>query len=194
MAVSEELGHYRHGDRIMVRTMKRRAIRWRLGAAAFTAALWCASCNIFSPRDSEQPVTPENVDPLNFAAIMEKSGSDGLGTGEKFTRLRYEDLFDDDLVYEDINSGVYTKGQLIQRLHQIQIQYPSIKITWDGGKWWKRSDTLIFTDITYSIEIMGAGSQIETGSSNFIVVKDWEWHIAQWRDAPGKPDKSFFSP
>ena len=178
----------------MVRGIKRLIVQRRLLVAVFAAAVWCASCSIFSPRDSELPVTPENVDPLNFAAIMEKSGSDGLGTGEKFAKLRYEDLFDDELTYEDINSGVYTKGQLIQRLQQIPIQYPSIKVTWEGGEWWKRSDTLIFTDIKYSIETAGAGSQIETGRSNFIVVKGWEWHIAQWRDAPGKQDKSFFSP
>jgi hypothetical protein len=161
---------------------------------ATAATVWCASCSIFSPRDSEQPISPEKVDPLNFAAIMEESGSDGLGTGEKFTKLRYEDLFDDGLNYEDINSGVFTKNQLIQRLQQIQIQYPSIKITWEGGEWWKRTDTLIFTDIRYSIDTAGAGSPVETGSSNFIAVKDWEWHITEWRDAPGKKEKSFFSP
>jgi hypothetical protein len=178
----------------MVSPIKTRTGLQRLLTVITASVVWCASCGIFSLRDSEQPVTPEKVDPLNFAAVMEKSGSDGLGTGERFTKLRYEDLFLDGLNYEDINSGVYAKSQLIQRLQQIKIQYPSITVTWEGGEWWKRSDTLLVTDIRYSIDTAGAGSPVKTGSSNFIVVKDWEWHIAEWRDAPGKQEKSFFSP
>ena len=158
-------------------------------AIAAVGVLAFSGCGLFSPRDSEWPVAPSRVDPLSFASIMDN-------TPERFTRLRYEDLFDEKVMYEDINSGVYEKGQLILRLQQIQRQYPSVQVTWQGGQWWKRNDTIFLSDLVYSVIVDGnqGGEPVETGISNFIVAKDWEWRIIEWRDIPAKPEKSFFSP
>lgn len=165
-----------------------------VGWLTVACALMASSCGIFSPRDSELPEISSQTDPLQFSQIMEKSGPDSSGTLEQFTKLRYEDLFLDDLYYEDINTGRYTKNQVIQRLRQIQVQYPAIKVGWGGGEWWKRTDTIIVSGVRYTVDPAGDGSALETGSSNFIVIKNWEWHIAEWRDVPDKPGKSFFSP
>lgn len=171
-------------------TMRRhkRSARRGVSIASF-ALLAFAGCGLFSPRDSEFPVAPGRVDPLSFASILD-------ATPEHFTRLRYEDMFDDRLRYEDINSGVSGKGQLVQRLQQIQGNYPSIQVTWTGGQWRTRNDTIFISDITYTVLLQGTQdpAAMETGASNFVVAKEWEWRIVDWRDVPAKPDKSFFSP
>ncbi|MBN1130861.1 MAG: hypothetical protein JXA71_17870 [Chitinispirillaceae bacterium] len=156
---------------------------------ALTGMLLYSGCSLFSPRESEWPVDPGRVDPLNFASIMD-------GTPERFTRLRYEDLFEERVLYEDINSGVYGKSQLILRLQQIQRQYPLVQVAWEGGRWWKRNDTIFLSDLAYTVmpEGMQGTAPAETGTSNFIVAKEWEWRIVEWRDIPAKPGKSFFSP
>lgn len=148
-----------------------------------------SSCNIFTPRESEQPIIPGRVDPLNFSATM-------AGTGEQFTKLRYEDLFSEAISYEDINSGVYIKSQLIQRVQQIMIQYENIQVQWAAGQEWTRNDTIILSGLTYKLWRSGnvTSSPDDSGSSDFIVVRDLEWHICQWRDVPAKQEKSFFSP
>jgi hypothetical protein len=162
----------------------------RLFAALATVGVVAFSgCSLFSPRDSEWPDAPSRVDPLSFASIMDN-------TPERFTRLLYEDLFDERVMYEDINSGIYEKAQLILRLQQIQRQYPSVQVTWQGGQWWKRNDTIFLSDLVYTVMVDGNPGEgpMETGTSNFVVAKDWEWRIIEWRDIPAKPDKSFFSP
>ncbi|MBN1130543.1 MAG: hypothetical protein JXA71_16240 [Chitinispirillaceae bacterium] len=162
----------------------------RLVVRLFTVTVTCLfSCGIFTPRDSETPDVSGRVDPLNFAAIMG-------GTGEEFSKLRYEDLFNDAVVYEDINSGLYAKTQLIQRLQQIRVQYPEIRVQWEPGDQSRRNDTIILSDLKYRVFQNGnvSGTPDDSGSSIFTVVKDWEWYIIQWRDVPGKQEKSFFSP
>ena len=162
---------------------------WRTLAAA--AVLLLSSCGLFDPRPSESPEVSGNLDPLNFAAILN-------GTGEQFTRLKYEDLFIDDLSYEDLNSEKYPRNQVIQRLQQIQIQNPDILVQWEGGIPWKNTniDTIIVSSIRYSIYVNGThGSPPDyTGTSTFVIAKQLEWHICQWQDVPDGSQKSFFSP
>lgn len=150
------------------------------------------SCNIFSPRPSQQPNITVNPDPLSIKTIL-------MGTGEKFSAAQLlEDLFENDLAYEDINSGTYSKSQCIQRLQQIQIQNATIKILWVPGQVWKNanSDTLVLTGLKYRVYLSGNTGMVpnDSGSSNFSVAKGLEWRIFQWRDIPGRPGKSFFSP
>jgi hypothetical protein len=163
----------------------------RLGRMISVLVPLSVACGIFTPRDSEVPEIPERIDPLNFRGIME-----AIGSFETFTKVQFEDLFGDDLYYDDINSGAYAKTQLIQRLRQIQVQYPLIKVEWSGGAYWRRTDTIIVSELRYAVFPDGneSGTPAESGSSNFRIVKDWEWRIAEWRDSPDKQTKSFFSP
>ena len=166
-------------------------IKYSMCAAVIAA--FAVSCGIFSPRDSEIP-PPDirgGLDTLNFKAIL-------AGTGEQFTKLQYEDLFSDALTYEDMNSGPYTKDRLIQRLHYIQQQYQKIKVRWTAGGIWKNSsnDTIILSGLKYAVFLSGDyySTPDDSGSSNFTVVKDLEWHISQWYDMPMGSGKSFYSP
>jgi|WetSurMetagenome_2_1015567.scaffolds.fasta_scaffold265619_1 hypothetical protein len=150
------------------------------------------SCNIFSPRDSESPAKEGGgTDPLGFAAIMGN-------TGQTFTKLRYEDLFlDNDSVYNDFNSGRYSKTQLMQRLQQI-VQDTLIKVLWQTGKVWKNAgiDTMILSELKYYIFPDGttSGAPLDSGSSNFTVIYKQDWFISKWVDVPSGANKSFFAP
>jgi hypothetical protein len=166
---------------------------WLRWCVAGTLAL--CSCGIFDPRSltSEPPEIRGNPDLLNLAGIM-------AGTGEQFTQLQYEDLFDQVIEYEDMNSGRYLKSQLIQRLRQIPVQYNKIQVQWVPGEIWENTtnDTLILTGVTYKIFLNGA-SALDTvpdnsGSSTFVVAKTLAWHICRWRDYPAGSGKSFFAP
>lgn len=178
----------------MVKRDRSEAIVYACRAAVAAAILFSAfSCDIFSPRLSETPEDLGRVDPLNFSAIMDS-------TGEKLTKLRYEDLFRDDIFYEDFNSGTYTKSQLIQRLQQIQIQDTKIHVQWKTGLIWKSagSDTIKLSGLKYCIfPDSTTGVPADSGSSNFVVVRDRDWLISQWIDVPSRPaitGKSFFAP
>lgn len=151
-----------------------------------------SSCGIFSPRDSESPAIGGRTDPLNFAAIMD-------GTSQTFTRLRYEDLFEDNiLAYYDFNSGWYSKTQLMQRLQQIQVQDTLIQVQWKAGEVWTNAgnDTMILSGLRYYIFPDGntSGVAADSGSSNFTVINNRDWIISQWTDVPASAGKSFFAP
>lgn len=171
--------------------MVKKTLSGYLSTCAAVIAVVMASCGIFSPRDSETPEIPGRLDPLNFKAIL-------AGTGEQFTKLQYEDLLSDTLLYEDMNSGPYSKDRLIQRLHYIQQQYLHIQVRWTAGGIWKNSsnDTIILSGLKYSVFLSGDyySTPDDSGSSNFTVVKGLEWHISQWYDMPAGSGKSFYSP
>ena len=131
------------------------------------------------------------TDPLNFSAIME-------GTNQKFTKLRYEDLFSEGFVYEDFNSGQSSKNDFIQQLQQIQIQDSLIEVEWIKGDIWKSggNDTMILSGLRYYIFPDGnlSGMPADSGISNFTVVYNRDWLISQWSDVPSRSGKSFFAP
>ena len=177
----------------MVKRTIKRAASGGKSLAFPVLLLLLSSCGIFSPRLSETPEVSGRVDPLNFSAIMD-------GTGERLTKLRYEDLFRDDVFYEDFNTVPYTKSQLIQRLQQIQIQDTMIQVKWKRGDFWKSAgnDTIKLSGLKYSIFPDGDTTiaPADSGSSNFIVVRDRDWLISQWIDVPARPastGKSFFA-
>jgi hypothetical protein len=175
----------------MVRPTRQRGISGRWTAAA-AALLFLTSCGIFTPRDSETPEPGVMIDPFNFASIMEN-------TNESFTSLRYEDLFlESDTVYHDVNYGWSSKTELIQRLHQILMQYPLIQVQWTGGTWWKNNanDTMILSGLRYYIFTDGntAGAPYDSGSSNFTVIYNMNWIVSSWTDVPSGAGKSFFDP
>jgi hypothetical protein len=164
-------------------------------ALAVLQLLLLASCGIFSPRSSETPEVPGRVDPFNFSAIM-------AGTGHTFTQLSlsaYENLFvDHDSVYDDYNSGLYSKAQLISKLQTIQTQYENIQVQWGAGQIWTSADndTVKLSGLKYYIFTDGNtnGAPADSGSSNFTVVNNQDWLICQWTDIPARQGKSFFAP
>lgn len=146
------------------------------------------TCAIFSPRDSAPPLAAVRSDPFDFAAIMNN-------TGYQFTKLQYEDLFSEDLLYSDINSGNFNKNPLIQKLQWIPRQNPEIQVQWTAGTTTpKPNDTFYLNGLTYKITNITDLSN-DSGSSDFVVVREnADWHILLWRDSPVKQGKSFFSP
>ncbi|MBN2188994.1 MAG: hypothetical protein JW699_06040 [Chitinispirillaceae bacterium] len=175
----------------MVRSMRQRGIyKWRIAFAAALLQL-LVSCGIFTPRDSEAPEPGVMIDPFNFAAILEN-------TNENFTSLRYEDLFmESDTVYLDVNYGRSSTTALLQRLHQILIQYPRIQVQWTTGTVWKNSgnDTMVLSGLKYYIfsDSTTGGPPGDSGSSNFTaVIYNRNWVVSLWTDIPSRAGRSFF--
>jgi hypothetical protein len=153
-------------------------------------AAFFLSCGIFTPRQSEPPTPPERPDPLNFSTIMP--------VGYQFTKLDYEDLFNENLIYFDINSSSSNKAQLIQKLQLIQRQNATISVQWTAGNVIpKPNDTFYLNGLQYKVFLTGntAATPDDSGSSDFVVVEsNSDWQICSWRDYPKSQGRSFFSP
>jgi hypothetical protein len=159
--------------------------------ALLLAAGMFLTCGIFSPRDSQQPLPAGRTDPLNFSRIMDS-------TGYQFAKLQYEDLFNENVTYTDINSSISYKTQLIQKLLLIQRQNPDIQVKWMTGIIFRKpNDTIYLNGLKYAIFIAGdtTAAPDDSGTSDFTVVREnADWHIFMWRDYPARQGRSFFSP
>lgn len=151
--------------------------------------LFLGSCGLFQPRNTfETPESNVAVDRFNFNAIM----------GEKrFTRKNYESFFCDTLRYSYLNSGiVYSKKNLIDHLHHLEVQYPLFTIKWavitsDG-----EDNVKTITKVTYTVvyDSTVVDGNTFTGSSTIVIIRDGEYKIATWDDFPNSDQKSFFAP
>jgi hypothetical protein len=148
-----------------------------------------SGCGIFSPReDFEEPDPNVKSQPLSFEGVLDI-------TGERFEKNGYEDIFIDSLIYQDMNSGVFSKKDLVNHLQQVQLDNQNMVLKWMP----KRENTIIKTDtlIFYKVEYivnLNAGADSITGKSDFILAKNNQWQIVKWVDYPSWSKKSIFSP
>jgi len=153
-------------------------------------AMFFSGCGLFSPRENfEIPDPNVNSQPFSFESILDS-------IGEKFEKNGYEDVFIDSLIYQDMNSGVFSKKDLVSHLQQVQLEYKSMVVTWYKGEILsKKADTLILTNVNYKIDLnSGAENAIYTGRSDFTFAKNNQWQIVKWVDYPSLAEKSIFSP
>lgn len=154
-----------------------------------------AGCSLFYPND---PVEyPEEIsDTFNFAGIL-------VTTYEKFSKLNYEDLFNDNFEYHGNDYQVFFKRRLLDRLNQIEGTYDSIGVKWDTTSASNEPDIFDKNDtitLYRKYEIFtGQASDTLThkGRSRFDLVfhsiKN-TWTIIQWYDEHDLPGVTFFHP
>lgn len=150
-----------------------------------------SSCGIFSPReDFELPDSNAGTQLFSFGSILDS-------VGEKFEKTGYEDIFIDSLIYQDMNSGVFSKKDLVSHLQQVQLEYKNMSVTWKKGEVLsKKDDTLILINVNYDVNLKSGVDSTDNykGSSNFTFAKNNQWQIVKWVDYPSLPGKSIFSP
>ena len=158
-------------------------------------AAFFTGCGIFTPRDQfEEPDLISENDPFSFSALLKNSG-------QRFSRLHPDELFNDNLLYVDVNSGAsfkYTKAQMKDRLRQIESKYPDFRVEWDE---WNDStsviiaDTIYLEEARYSVFLSRESQEPEyCGKSRFTIVRNQIWQIYRWTDIPSGNKKSFFAP
>ena len=150
------------------------------------------TCGIFTPRDGlEQPEIKINIgDPFSFSTLLE-------GSGQQFSKLNWYELFHDDFTYTNTRlvGEPSDKTSFIDHLEGQYDQFPEATVAWDGMEFFSTSDddTFILNDVTY--KIVNADTSFDSGSSNFIIIRDSTsiWQILRWTDLPFTT-KYFFSP
>ena len=147
-------------------------------------------CGLFTPRtDFEPPISDQGgtVDHFNFVSLLEESG-------EKFSKLDWYELFDDDFRYINVRlaSGSYGKTDLINHLSQQHEIYPDAKVDWVNREGIIRNiNTITLSNVDYTVE---CSNDTFTGTGSFRCVRDDNniWRIMQWNDDPD--ENQFFSP
>jgi hypothetical protein len=148
-----------------------------------------SGCGIFSPReDFELPDSNAGSQLLSFGGILDS-------VGEKFEKTGYEDIFADSLIYQDMNSGGFTKKELVSHLQQVQIEYKNMVVKWMPKREnsIKINETLILYKVEYLV-ILNTSADSITGRSDFTLAKNNQWQIVKWVDYPSSSEKSIFSP
>lgn len=147
------------------------------------------SCGIFTPRDDfEQPDHMTHSDPYNFSEIIK-------GAGVSFDKLGYEDLFNNDFMYHDYNSGTCSKNVFINYLQKTQLNHENMTVTWGTPSIRREGDTLYLSEITYKVFLNGTSDIPDfSGSSNFALIRTVQWRFIRWDDIPSDKSRSFFSP
>jgi hypothetical protein len=146
-------------------------------------------CGLFTPRtDFEDPVTDyPTVDYFNFGALL-------AGSSEKFSKLDWYELFDDNFKYVNVRLAniEYDKTALINHLYQQREIYPNVNVQWDNTSNFSRSiNTINLSNVGYTVQDSTAQF---TGTSSFVIIRDANniWRIAIWTDEPDAVP--FFSP
>jgi hypothetical protein len=88
--------------------------------------LLCTSgCELFYPdAQVENPEIVKNDDPFAFAGLLQN-------TQERFSKLNYEDLFNERFTYFGNDNQVFSRRQELDRLDQIERLFDDIQVTWD---------------------------------------------------------------
>ena len=161
---------------------------------SLSAAVFCcvvAGCGIFTPRDDfETPeVTTSVGDPFHFADLLK-------GSGEQFSKLDWNDLFDEEFKYTNIRLAdiVYDKQALINRLELQHEIFPGVVVNWKNEESPLINVDMITLNVSYSIATTESPeTPLFSGNSGFVIVRgsDNIWRIRSWTDEPnGEP---FFS-
>ena len=152
-------------------------------------AMGLAGCGLFTPRtDFEDPASEGGtVDHFRFASLLE-------GSGEKFSKLDWYELFDDHFKYINVRLAnvEYDKTALISHLFQQHEIYPQAVVKWSNTDGFLRNiDTITLSNAGYTVE---SGDDIFSGTSSFTIIRDAVniWHIVSWTDEPATDP--FFSP
>jgi hypothetical protein len=138
---------------------------------------------MFSPRTVERPSSGSTViDPFRLYSILKY-------TGEAFSKTSYEDIFDSNFVFTDINSSTYSRAQEIEALKAILALHKreTINTIWDtcndvGDKHGDHTLTLCRSfKVTFSSV---AGVTIDSGKAQFDLRQslDNTWTILKWSE------------
>ena len=154
-------------------------MRWLVFFLAVCSVFF--GCGLFTPRTDFEDPAPEETgasDYLNFAVLIESSG-------EKFSKLDWYELFDDQFKYVNAHLADvdYDKNEFINHLQQQQKLFPDAAVTWNNTDDILRTqDTIMLSDVGYTIR---SGNSTFTGISRFTIVRSSNiWHIAFWVDEP----------
>ena len=153
-------------------------------------------CGLFLPRDSDPPASQQTrVDPLSFSKLLS-------GTSISFTSLDYNELFYSSMTYQQLNRPSFDKTSVINRLREIESQYPAIAVRWTLTKIppsFSTSDTNDLFGVTYAVYLdttRPAARPNYTGTCDFKLWYSNAWTISGWSDQPDSVvnNLSFFSP
>jgi hypothetical protein len=157
----------------------------------------------------------EGIDPLNFAGILINSRHE-----LRFTRLDYEDLLNDAMIYEDRFGVTFGKDQVLDRLNTITKRYDSIVVAWELTDTSEKEKTQVSTEETALLQSRTyrarpprlkelredtATGLIDTvyeydymGEASFELQYDASinaWTVSHWREGYTEGyEKSFFHP
>jgi hypothetical protein len=182
----------------------------------FLMAAFMPGCGLFSPREVETPVVPEDPDPLMFAQILSNSRSE-----IDFNRLDYEDMFNTNFIYVDNDDIEYSRRTFFGRLNNIRQSGQELFVSWNLTDTsdhepvrFSNSEEAELQTRTYRIrsgDVISVTHNEESGESDTIYSFDMSgeaffrlvydlginsWTIAYWRDIPygDGNEKSFFHP
>jgi hypothetical protein len=157
--------------------------------------LCLASCGVFSVRDSESPVGPATVDPLNFQRVLH-----GL---EEELHQDYNDVFAECVYRQDGAAGPEKQAaDVLTRLRTIEMQYRDIVVDWqrteDPVLTHNLGDEVRVDNVRYEVYLNGSASDSAefTGYADFVLVNELDWAVKAWDDYPDNPAQglSFFNP
>jgi hypothetical protein len=156
-------------------------------------------CELFYPDSIvETPELVQNEDSLNFAGILDS-------TRERFTKLNYEDLFNERFTYHASDNQIFNRRQLLDRLDVIERSYDQIQVLWDTTAAsnepdiFNKQDTVALYRKYHLITFSSTAKQQKDyyGRSRFDLMyhpfKN-SWCILRWYDEKDEPGLTFFHP
>ncbi|MGB7567603.1 MAG: hypothetical protein WBM07_07080 [Chitinivibrionales bacterium] len=142
------------------------------------------TCDMFSSRTVENPVINSSSinDPFSLYTILNY-------TGEEFSKTDYEDIFDSNFVFIDIDGAQSSRDEEIERLKGIaaSCKCDSINTVWDtcNGVTEIQGDNTLTLCRSYKVSFFSVtGATIDSGKAQFHVRRSAEntWTILSWTE------------
>lgn len=145
-----------------------------------------AGCSLFTARPVEPPLGTAN-DPLNFAEILTCNTS----TGERFSKLTYNELFNPGYVYETPDGQIQARQAGITRYETIIRKYDSVAVHWKmqdstRNEFFDRNTIVVLNRVYSTTTVRGGILVVKNGSARielqYYTVKN-TWTIIRFVDS-----------